>query len=72
MLAFAAGPTLDTGQQITYLYFFIAPFLFHLLFNVSVRRSVRLSLERASGNGPRRSGAASPLAGVSSEQRNQV
>ena len=31
MLAYAAGSTLDTSQQITYLMFFMAPFLFHYL-----------------------------------------
>ena len=41
MLAFTAGPTLDTGQQITYLYYFIAPFLFTLLFDALLQKDQR-------------------------------
>ena len=41
MLAFMAGPTLDTGQQVTYLYYFIAPFLFTLLFDALLQKDQR-------------------------------
>jgi hypothetical protein len=41
MLAFMAGPTLDTGQQITSLYYFIAPYLFTLLFDALLPKDQR-------------------------------
>ena len=41
MLAFMAGPTLDTGQQVTYLYYFIAPYLFTFLFDALLQKDQR-------------------------------